>query len=232
MRLFCAVRRRAGFTLIEVLLAILLLTLLLAGAYGSIRSATRAMHAGEQAIERTNRLRVAQEFIRHQVSRVLPLAFGQDESKGSNYLFQGERNFMRFVAPMPGYLSRGGAYVQTLELNHTRDGLQLLFTDQMLNGFDMKNPRRVDTEPEVLVDQIQEGKFEFRTLDEEGKLGEWKDKWEDSSQMPLMVRIQLTMRDEARVVWPQMEIPLVMHVRVGNPFFPTGNGVDFGPNTR
>ncbi|MEO5559471.1 MAG: prepilin-type N-terminal cleavage/methylation domain-containing protein, partial [Dokdonella sp.] len=106
--------REQGFTLIEVMLAILLLALLLAGTFGAIRTAVHAMHSGENAIDRTNRLRVAQEFMRHQISRIMPLAFGQDKNTNTNFVFDGTRNMMRFVAPMPGYLSKGGPYVQTL----------------------------------------------------------------------------------------------------------------------
>lgn len=222
-----------GFTLLEVLLAIVLLALLLAGAYSSIHSATRAMHSGEQAIERTNRLRVAQEFIRHQLTRTLPLSFGQDDATGNNYVFEGEKDLMRFIAPMPGYLSNGGAYVQTLELEHAHGGMQLMFTHQMLNGFDRKKSNKSDVEPEILIDQVQDGKFEFRALEADGKLGDWKDKWDDSSQMPLLVRIHLTMKDSSQLIWPTMEIPLLLgsgatpRVFMPNP----GDSVDFGPTT-
>ncbi len=219
--------RSHGFTLLEVLLVILLLGLLLAGAYGSIRAAARAIHAGEQTIERTNRLRAAQEFIRHQISRALPLSFGQEQASGNNFLFQGERDFMRFVAPMPGYLSHGGAYVQTLELANGRDGMQLLFTNQMLNGFDLQKLAGSDLEPEPLLDQIRSGHFEFRSFDAEGKLGEWKDKWDESNQLPLMVRIELTMQDSSRLVWPSMEIPLLLDM--GGMQRPFGGGGGFIP---
>ncbi len=206
-------RRPRGFTLIEVMLAILLLAVLLAAAYGSIRSAVRAMGTGEALIDRINRVRVAQEFIRHQISRTLPLPFGQEDGTGTNFLFQGEGDLIRWVAPMPGYLSRGGSYVQTLELTNTRNGKQLLFGHTMLNGFDLDKLRPDDmAEPVVLMDQIESGRFEYRKLDEEGKLEDWSDDWEDPSLTPVMVRIQLTMRPEALVDWPVMEIPLLLDV--------------------
>jgi len=207
-----AMRRDRGFTLIEVMLAILLLAVLLAAAYGGIRSAVRAMSSGEALIDRTNRMRVAQEFIRHQISRTLPLPFGQEDGTGTNFMFQGEGDLMRFVAPMPGYLSRGGSYVQTLELTSARNGKQLLFGHSMLNGFDLKKLRKDDAEPVVLMDQIESGRFEYRKLDEEGKLDDWSDDWEDPSITPVMVRIQLRMRPEALVDWPDMEIPLLLDV--------------------
>ncbi len=201
-----------GFTLIEVMLAILLLAVLLAAAYGGIRSAVKAMNVGEAFIDRTNRLRVAQEFIRHQISRTLPLPFGQEDGTGANFLFQGESDLIRFVAPMPGYLSRGGSYVQTIELTNSRNGKQLLFGHSMLNGFDLKKMRKDDAEPVILMDQIESGRFQYRKLDEEGKLEDWSDDWDDPSLTPVMVRIQIKMRPEALVGWPDMEIPLLLDI--------------------
>lgn len=199
-----------GFTLIEVMLAILLLAVLLAAAFGGIRSAVKGMDVGEALIDRTNRLRVAQEFLRHQLSRALPLPFGQERGTGSNFLFQREGDFMRYVAPMPGYLSNGGAYVQTLELSNTRNGKQLLFTHAMLNGFDLDDLDKGEIEPVILMDQIESGRFEYRKLDDEGELEDWSDDWEDPSLTPVMIRIRLKMREEALVGWPDMEIPLVL----------------------
>lgn len=204
--------RSRGFTLLEVMLATMLLALLLAGTYGAIRTAVHSMHSGESAIDRTNRLRVAEEFMRRQISRIMPLAFGRDPSTNTNFVFEGSGNTMRFVAAMPGYLSKGGPYVQTLTFaGNRRGGKQLLFTDAMLNGFDLDN-KDISTEPSVLLDQIQDGRFEYRTLDEQGELTDWSDKWEDSSVTPVMVRVEVTMLPEARVDFPTMEIPLLLDV--------------------
>jgi general secretion pathway protein J len=204
-------RLSRGFTLLEVMLAIVLLALLLAGTWGAIRTAVHAMHSGEAAIDRTNRLRVAEEFMRHQISRILPLAFGQDDSTGTNFVFEGSGDGMRFVAPMPGYLSKGGPYVQTLKLVGGRNGKELVFTDAMLNGFDLAEAK-TPMEPVVLLDQIQDGKFEYRTLDDQGELTDWSSEWDDPSVTPVMVRIVIAMRPEARVEFPDMEIPLMLDV--------------------
>jgi general secretion pathway protein J len=206
-----ALRPVRGFTLIEVTLAILLFALLLAGTYGSIRTAVRSIDSGEAAINRTNRVRVAQEFIRRQISRTMPLAFGRDESTGMNYVFEGDRDYVRFVAPMPGYLSKGGPYVQTLEFKGGRGGRQLMFGNAMLNGFDLEGAGE-ENEPVVLLDQIEDAHFEFRTLDEEGELADWTDEWEDASITPLMVRVVVRMQPQARVEFPQMDIPLMLDI--------------------
>jgi len=111
---------------------------------------------------------------------------------------------------MPGYLSNGGAYVQTLELASTRNGKQLLFTHAMLNGFDLEKLNPSDSEPVILMDQIDSGEFEYRALDDQGELEDWSDDWDEEGSTPVMVRITLKMRPQALVDWPDMEIPLVL----------------------
>ena len=204
-------RAVAGFTLIEVTLAILLFALLLAGSYGAIRTATRSIQSGESVIDRMNRLRVAQEFMRHQISRTLPLPFSRDEHTNANFVFEGSREAIRFVAPMPGYLSRGGPYVQTLAFDGRSGGRRLMFTNEMLNGFDLDGAKADGAaEPVLLLDQIEDGHFEFRSLDENGELTDWSDRWEDPGITPLMVRVVARMQPQARVVFPTMDIPLML----------------------
>jgi general secretion pathway protein J len=72
--------------------------------------------------------------------------------------------------------------------------------------------RHGDSEPVVLMDQVDSGKFEYRKLDDQGELEDWSDDWDDPSITPVMIRIELTMRKEALVGWPDMEIPLVLDV--------------------
>lgn len=201
-----------GFTLIEVMLAITLLALLLAGTFGAIRTTVRGMHSGEAAVDRTSRVRSAQEFLRRQISRILPLSYGEDTT-GARIVFEGDGKSMRFVAAMPGYLSNGGPYVQTLELTGGgAGGRQLMFSDEMLNGFDLEKGKSADMQPVVLLDQIREGKFEYRTLDDNGDLTDWSDKWDDPTATPIMVRIHLSMTDKAQVTFPDLDVPLLIDV--------------------
>ena len=208
-----------GFTLLEVLMAIILLGLLIAGAYGGIHAAVKAMRAGEASIDRTDSLRTAQEFLRRQIEHILPLAISRDQNTGETTVFEGDAKFMRFVALMPGYLSRGGPYVQTLELAPGNDGLQLQFTDTMLNGYDAQDAKTSDTPPVVLLDHIREGRFEYRSLDDQGQLSDWSSAWPDSSVTPLLVRIDLTMQSGAQAAWPILDVPLLLNAGATRPRF-------------
>jgi len=201
-------RHAAGFTLLETLMAIVLLGLLLGGAYSGIQTSVRAMHAGERLIERIDRVRTVQEFLRHQLSRILPLSYGQTDTK--TYVFEGERNYMRFVAPMPGYLSHGGPYVQTLALVPGKDGMRLVFSGTMLNGFDLREEKKSERDPVVLVDHIREGSFSYRALDEQGQLAPWSTSWDEPSLTPLLIQIDLAMQNGTQVNWPLLSVPLML----------------------
>ena len=228
-----AMRRHAGFTLLEVLLAIILLALLIAGAYSGIRASANAMHAGERAIDRADRLRTAQEFLRRQISHIAPLTYERDDVNNTVHVFDGGAQFMRFVAPMPGYLSRGGPYVQTLELVRGNDGLQLQFTDAMLNGYDAQDPK-ID-EPVVILDRIRAGQFQYRTLDDQGQLTEWFSNWPDPSVTPLMVRVSLEMQPGVEIPWPELDVPLVLNagaVRPNSKFVAVPTGPAFRTGRR
>jgi len=206
-----APKQARGFTLLEVLLAVILLGLLIAGAYGGIRASANAMHAGERAIDRMDRVRTAQEFLRRQVSHILPLAFAHEQESGLLHVFDGGSSYMRFVAPMPGYLSRGGPYVQTLELARAADGLQLQFTSAMLNGYEDRQTAQAEAEPVVVLDRIRAGVFEYRTLDDQGQLTDWSSEWQDPAVTPLMIRIRLDMQPGVQIPWPELDVPVMLN---------------------
>ena len=196
-----------GFTLLEVLIAMTLLALLVALAYGTLRTSVRAMRSGEALIERTNRLRTVQEFLRRQLSHAMPLPFERMEDTGENRVFMQDGDTLRYVAPMPGHLSRGGPHVQWLTL----EGDTLLFDHAQLNGYDPENPKASNKrEPVVLLSGIRAAEFEFRELDPEtGELGEWSSSWDDPQRMPLLVRLAVEFDEDSRQHWPDLEIPVL-----------------------
>jgi general secretion pathway protein J len=199
-----------GFTLIELLLAISLLALLFAMAYAGLRSGLKAADAGEALIDRTNRVRVTQEFLRHQLSRLLPLAIEQDTSTGQMTVFEGDGSKIRWVGPMPGYLGSGGPYVQELEIIRDGRNRQLVFRHGLWTGFDADAARRDETLPVRLLDGIRRGGFEFRTVDDSGEISNWESDWENQAQTPVMIRLELQMEDGSRLVWPTLDVAMVV----------------------
>lgn len=200
--------QQAGFTLLEILLASTLLAILLTLAYSTLSSAVRTTRSGEAQIERTDEVRVTQEFLRRQLSHAMPVAFEEPEDGGDRKVFEADDRRLRFVGPMPGHLSRGGLHVQWLELTSGRDGMRLDFDHHQLNGYDPDDPKGEDERPPVtLLDGIADASFEYKALDEQGELGDWDTDWEDSESLPVLVKLSVRFENERRF-WPLFEVPM------------------------
>ena len=189
MKAICSPNRsiqQRGFTLLEVLISVSLIALLITLAYGSIRVATQASRSGESLIERTEEMRTTQNFLRRQLSQTMATTYEYLADRGEEKRFEGAADAIQFVAPMPGYLSRGGAHVQRLEMVPGSNGMQLQFRFAQLNGWDAELGFPSDLEPVVLIDGIRSGEFSFRRIEDDGLLGDWHDEWEQSFALPLM----------------------------------------------
>ena len=195
-------RRQAGFSLIEVVIATSLLALGLAIAFGTMRSASRATARADASAQREERLRAVQGFLRTQLSAALPIAFEFDAGSGEAIFLRASPGKLEFVGTMPGYLARGGPYLQTLELVRGEDGQKLLFQHRLLSADGALEPER---EPVLLLDGIEDAAFEVRTIDARSRPGRWQDTWQVSAQLPPQLRLRLHFRDRARA-WPDFVV--------------------------
>ena len=193
---------RRGFTLVEVLLAITLLAMVMAVAYGGLRSVTRSTDRVEELNQKATHVRATQRLLHQQLARMLPLVYSEED--GERIIFAGEREFIRYVAPMPGYLGKGGPQVQELAIEGGRDGERLVFRHAPLVGYAPEIMR--EREPVVLIENVVEGGFSFVGFDDRGKLTDWMDTWEQPDQMPIMVSLQLDLPASAELFWPQLRV--------------------------
>lgn len=215
--------RARGFTLVELLLAVTLLSMLLALAYGGMRAATRATDRGQQVLEESGRLRMAHQFVRKQINQAIPLAFSQTEGAALeapiSEVFLGAADSIRFVGPMPGYLGFGGPQVQEMTLVQGENGIELQLTHALVQAFE--ESRLTDREPIMLLDGIERAEFQFLTRDEKGEFLPWTNTWEDPSRMPVAVALDIEFAEGSRADWPL----LVAAVKI-DPSVATGGGRD------
>ncbi|MCE5231946.1 MAG: prepilin-type N-terminal cleavage/methylation domain-containing protein [Mizugakiibacter sp.] len=196
-----------GFTLFEVLLAIALLAVLLAGVWGGLSAATRAVRFGDARDARLDAMRATQDFLRRQLAQALPLPYEIDPHGGQPEVFDGAPTSMRFLAPLPGYLARGGPYLQTLKLVRDGDAYALTLDYARWNGPAARAPA-ADEPPEVLLTGIRGGRFAYRGIGRDGRMGEWVPAWPRATRPPALVRIELDLGERGRVDWPVLETPL------------------------
>jgi len=190
------------------MLAISLVGIIMALAYGGFQASVRATTSGEALIEETNQLRVTHQFVRRQLSLAQSLIIEQDEELELQVRFEGERDRVRFVAPMPGYLSFGGSYVQQLSIERGRDGYELVFYFAMLNGYEQGEIEA--SEGIVLLENLRGGQFLFLGQDEEEMETFWDDFWEETDRLPLAVILDLDLGRSNGLVWPELFAPVMV----------------------
>ncbi|WP_051412617.1 MULTISPECIES: prepilin-type N-terminal cleavage/methylation domain-containing protein [Pseudoxanthomonas] len=198
-----AVRAR-GFSLIEVLLAMVLLAAGLALAFAVIRSAQTVTARGEAIAARSERMRAVEGFLRWRLAGALPIAF--DSSDGARPLrFVGEPERMRFVADLPPYLGQGGPYLHELQVDGNGNRRQLLLDLSMVQAGRVVAGTAARP-PEMLADRLLAVRFRYRGIDPQGGLGDWQAHWPWPERMPLQVEVVIE-PDEGEA-WPPMVVSL------------------------
>jgi len=189
-----------GFTLVEMLLAMTLMSMLMVLAYGGLRASTRATDRGQAILEESGRIRMAHQFVRKQLNQMVPLAFETSEDQVDRTVFEGSSNRIRFVAPMPGYLGFGGPQVQELSFQNSDDGLALVISHALLQGFEEE--KLYERDPIFLLDGIDQAEFQFLSLDEDGEFLSWSNQWDVPQEMPLAVSLSIEFNEDVYVSWP------------------------------
>ncbi len=195
-----------GFTLVEVLLATVLLAAGLALAFATLSAASQTSTRGESLAARSERIRAVEGFLRKRLAAARPLAFSTGLANAPPQRFLGEPDRMRFVADLPNYLGRGGPYSHELRIQRSKATIRIeLLLDIVSAG--ETTPDAVKRAPELLVDGLATARFRYRGRDaSSGELGAWQDRWEATDRLPLLV--EATFTDVGGATWPTLVVAL------------------------
>ena len=196
-------QRLKGFTLVELLLAITLMSILLGLTYTGLRAAARSSERGEIMLAAGGEMRASHQFVRRQLNQMLPLSFAlSDDINALRIVFVGDANHIQYVAPMPGYLGSGGPQVQLLELASDNQGNVLQFSHALLQGYE--EGHLFERDPVILLEGVESAGFEYLGLDEEGEVADWVSSWDQPEVLPLAVRLNIELSGELQMQWPEL----------------------------
>ncbi len=194
--------RSAGFTLLEVLVALALLAILSLTLVSLARTTADASAAMRARFAETASSQTARSLLRDRIARALPVTF--DGPNARALAFAGDPRRLRLLAAEPPYGRRAGLMAWEFALEEVEAGTRIevraapaAILGDPLAGLAESRWRPLATFP---------GRLRFAYLgapgDAEG--GGWQPRWRDPGSLPRAVRIEA---GQARG-WPPLIVPL------------------------
>jgi general secretion pathway protein J len=198
-------RAYAGFTLIELTIALVLLALIATLMFGSLSMAARSWDGGEAKAADVSSMRQAQAFLREQIEAELPLRV--KKAPDLPLMFAGERDEVRYAAALPPRVQDGGAYFFRLAVARDGDKSRLVLERTIPDPSATQNPEFTSAEHSVLADGIAELRISYFGRDANAAdvdAPTWRDRWDDHQRLPLLMRIDVTpVKGQA---WPTLVV--------------------------
>ncbi|HLH56901.1 MAG TPA: prepilin-type N-terminal cleavage/methylation domain-containing protein [Verrucomicrobiae bacterium] len=187
--------KSAGFTLVEILVAIGIFSMVLAAIYSTWTGILRASKVGLEAAAAVQRARIAGRTIEETLASVQSFALNQ-----SYYAFvseNGSEAMLSFVSRLSPSFPRSGKFAGldvrrvTFSLEPAKDGGAQLVLRQTPLLMEMDKDEK--NYPLVLAKNVKEFKTEFWDT----RRMEWIDEWKQTNQIPVLVRVSLKLADNA-----------------------------------
>ena len=185
----------AGFTLLELMIALTLTALLSLVAYASLNLSFKALRHGEAAAEQLQELRVGETILTRSLTSAV-----RGTLKNSFY-FVGDAKEMQFFTPVPlEAYNLGGFYHWRVLAGQGESGQGVLAVEQTKNVNWLQDPQGVEVR-QILLDQLTSLRFAYGQGDQE--VATWDAK--TAKALPDWVRIYLT---------PKGRQPLVLFIPI------------------
>ena len=207
-----------GFTLIEIMVALVLLSMTLLLLFSSLYTATKYWKIGENKIEKNDEVRLVSQFIRKQISQTVPLMWV--DKKERKLLFQGESGELFFISTLPSHRGGGGIHSLILKVIQSDDESQLGMSYSLVTPDVIPFETISDDDEQFVtlasdIDSIDLSYYGKEKNDDEPR---WFDRWENNDFLPQLVRIKINSLDENKN-WPVIEIPVKASYVKGKPEF-------------
>lgn len=184
-------RGTAGFTLVELLVAITLIALLTVGLYQAFGIGTRAAGAVSENIDRPAQIALTYDFMQRAFSAAEPLPVAIDSLSDATIDFDGESQTLNFVAVPPAYLAIGGFQRLHLGLEPGKDGARLIVAWAGIARGPVA-PQPTMLQPSVLIDRLRSVAFAYFGVAGPQQKAAWLDRWSKRNTLPQLIRLRLT----------------------------------------
>jgi len=206
-------RIQSGFTLVEVVLAMVLLGTMMLLLYGGINFSLRSWNAGDANGRRVADGQIADNFLRREVGELYPMRW-QDPNV-LRYAFEGKQHDLRFVSSRRAGVSAGGLSVVAIqaEQGSAPRTFDLTMRRAQASGDVNDFSPLEQAKPSVLLAGIEGVDFAYFGAVNDFSDPEWTDDWKYPARMPQLVR--MTVHGAHGDTLPPMTIRLMVAPEAG-----------------
>ncbi len=172
-------RREGGFTLLELIISITILSLIALIIGSGFRLGLNAWERGDEEVEAVQTMRVLSGLIFQQLKSSYPYKIKIDNEE--MVLFKGDSSSMIFVTTLADPYPGGFKWVRYLH----RDGV-LYYKEGFLP--DKKLLDNITGDEEILETEVEEVSFQYYSKEK----NEWKESWDFSDRLPGAVKARIS----------------------------------------
>ena len=189
-------RRQTGFTLVEVVLAMVLLSTMMLLIYAGLSFALRAWDAGDAGGRTVADRRIGENFLRRELTEIFPMRW--KDPMQVKLAFSGEAHRLRFVSTRPVGISQGGLALVNVEVEgDARRGERHLVMRRAMPDDEAKDvaPLEQAEKPSILVMHVDSVTFSYFGSENDFSEPKWMENWSYPSRVPQMVRMSVRSAD-------------------------------------
>jgi general secretion pathway protein J len=203
----------AGFTLIELVVAMALLATMMVLLYSGLAFALRSWDAGEVNGRRTADRRIGENFLRRELAELFPMRF--KDPMVVKVAFEGARERLRFVSSRPAGLTQGGLSLVGLEVESgplPRE--KHLVMRRAMPDDEAKDFGPLDhAERTVMIEDVESVQFAYFGSENDFSAPQWYDSWPYTERVPALVRLRIRSADSTPM--PEMIMRIVLGEEAG-----------------
>ncbi len=191
--------KQSGFTLIEVMLAMTLLSIMVALLFGSLKICAESWNKGEAKIAEVNEKAVVYQFFKRHLPSVRPLWDDFSDEGDRWFSFQGTRNKLQFVSVFPSSAGRKGFQLFEIKFEHQDEGQIKVILSPFYPSLDGE---QWEAEEVVLLEHVKSFKISYFAKETTDSNGVWVDNWQEKQNLPSLVKIKIELNTPS--FWPEM----------------------------
>ena len=198
----------AGFTLIELVLALALLGTMMVLLYSGLAFALRSWDAGEVNGRRTADRRIGENFLRREMAELFPMRF--KDPMAVKVAFEGGTQRLRFVSSRAPGITQGGLSLVGVEVeNGATPRERHLVMRRAMPDDEAKDFGPLDrAERTVLIEDVESVQFAYFGTENDFTDPKWHDTWPYAERIPRLVRLRIRAPDATLMAEMVMRIEL------------------------